>query len=136
MQLPALGIDTSVGGGSMTYSNNNHARENQPSTSGPGHEYELPNFSEFSDTPMTASQLTPHARLPSVDGRESLDQGMMWNGNNQQQHQYGTGGAGGMLGNHGPNEEEEDWTRDAIMHMNLAASGSAADGGAGAAMAR
>lgn len=135
MQLPALGIDTSVGGGSMSY-NNNHGRGNQSATSGQGHEYELPNFSEFGDTPMTASQLTPHARLPAVDGRESFDEGMMWNGDNQQQHQYGAGGGGGMLGNHGANEEEEDWTRDAIMHMNLAASGNAGGGGAGSGVAR
>ncbi|KXJ94815.1 acyl-CoA ligase [Microdochium bolleyi] len=122
---PALGIDTSVGGGGGA------ARE--PTT---GHSYELPSFGDFGDTPITANQSTPHIRLPSVDGREPYDDPSMWGGPQQQYSNGGSAAAGasrspgGMLGS-GPvgvngQDDEEDWTRDAIMHMNLASGGGGA----------
>jgi hypothetical protein len=48
---------------------------------------------------------TPQIRLPGVDGRESLDDGSWAPG-----HHVQTSGL----------DDEEEWTRDALMHMNLA----------------
>ncbi|ORY70027.1 acyl-CoA ligase [Pseudomassariella vexata] len=64
--------------------------------------FDLPDFNRFGDeTTLTSKQqshATPQIRLPDVDGREPE----MWNPK-------------GL-----PVNDEEDWTRDAIMNMNLA----------------
>ncbi|KAI1879756.1 hypothetical protein JX265_002710 [Neoarthrinium moseri] len=67
-----------------------------------GHGYDLPSYDRFGgDTPASAvpqSATTPQIRLPSVDGREPE-----------------------MLSPaDGQGADEDDWTRDAMMHMNLA----------------
>jgi hypothetical protein len=54
-----------------------------------------------------SSQTPPQIRLPGVDGRESLDDWDLRPGSGN-----GSGGGG--------KEEEDDWTRDAYMSMNLA----------------
>ncbi|KAK1756280.1 meiotically up-regulated gene 62 protein [Echria macrotheca] len=96
------------------------------------HGYDLPDFDKFgSDSdeaaapppvgpkpygtntspPGTAS--TPQIRLPGVDGRESLDD---WN-----MRPLSTVQAGGQVGTAiTDNNEDDDWTRDAYMSMNLA----------------
>lgn len=73
-----------------------------------GHGYVLPDFDSFGredggPPPVGAKpgQTPPTIHLPGVDGRESMD---LWK--NQQ------GGGGG--------QSEEDWTAQALMHMNLA----------------
>ncbi|TPX13825.1 uncharacterized protein E0L32_005769 [Thyridium curvatum] len=61
-------------------------------------------------------QPPPTIHLPSVDGRESLDEWQRMGGGGGAG--AGAGGAGAKLV--GGGDDEEDWTRDAIMHMNLA----------------
>ena len=58
---------------------------------GPGYGH-----AHYGDRGSGDGQVPPQIRLPSVDGREN-----MWLGNRE-------------------GENEEDWTADAIMHMNLA----------------
>lgn len=94
------------------------------------HGYDLPDFEHFNDDPeeederpppvgrkpdmMTTYQrvtssgsgMGPQVRyLPGVDGRESFD---------------GGGSGGGGVGGQGAGEEDDEWTRDAKMSMNLA----------------
>lgn len=73
----------------------------QINTAAAGHNYQSPHYSDFSaDSTRRASTLTgtPVIRLPGVDGREPE-----------------------MISPTDANPGDEDtWTRDAIMHMNLA----------------
>lgn len=81
-----------------------------------GQDFQLPDFERFgttdseqgpsnvgpkSDLRSMRSQTTPQIRLPGVDGREALD---LWQDPNRN------------------GDDEEDWTKNAIMHMNLAGS--------------
>lgn len=81
-----------------------HGTANAP----PGHGYVLPDFDNFGrdDAPppvgakpgSRAGQAPPQIKLPGVDGRESVE---LW--------KTREGG-----------QDEEDWTSQALMHMNLA----------------
>lgn len=62
-------------------------------------------------------QPPPTIHLPSVDGRESLDEWQRMGGGGGAGVGAGAGAGGKMAGG---GDDEEDWTRDAIMHMNLA----------------
>lgn len=79
----------------------------------PGQDFGLPDFQRYGETqtqqgPVSAGpkselrslrgQAPPQIRLPGVDGREEID---FWRDPNG-------------------NDEEEDWTTNAMMHMNLA----------------
>lgn len=84
-----------------------------PIASHPSHSRQLePQYDGFQGPPLPGPKpgtragegdgSTPHIRLPGVDGRESLD---FW-------------GRGDPTKD--SETDEEDWTADAIMHMNLA----------------
>lgn len=65
------------------------------------HGYDLPDFEHFGEAPAHRTSVdTPEIRLPSVDGREPV----LYSPREGQR----------------ASNADEDWTRDAIMHMNLA----------------
>ncbi|KAK1965879.1 acyl-CoA ligase [Colletotrichum sublineola] len=84
-----------------------YAQQGQANAS-TGHGYALPDFDQFGrddDPPPvgakpSAGQSAPQINLPGVDGRENRD---TWNSSQQE---------GG--------QSDEDWTAQALMHMNLA----------------
>ncbi|KAF3348004.1 hypothetical protein VD0002_g3557 [Verticillium dahliae] len=91
-------------------SSDSQTARGQPSLSGSGHtgQYGSGDYAQYGEEvpPAVAPKpgahggaRPPQLRLPGVDGRESME---LW-----------------RKGNEGPTDEE-DWTRDAIMHMNLA----------------
>ncbi|KAG7105476.1 hypothetical protein HYQ45_018579 [Verticillium longisporum] len=91
-------------------SSDSQTARGQPSLSGSGHagQYGSGDYAQYGEEvpPAVAPKPGAHGgvgppqlRLPGVDGRESME---LW-----------------RKGNEGPTDEE-DWTRDAIMHMNLA----------------
>ncbi len=113
--------------------------QNRTSVAAFPHGYDLPDFDQFDgrgtptpppavgpkpSSPTTATGLpslsfslggnrlsqAPQIRLPGVDGRESLDD---WDLRPRS-------GIGGTLAVTNNTEEEDDWTRDAYMSMNLA----------------
>jgi hypothetical protein len=80
------------------------------STLGPSNPYPAPGVVSPLST-MTAGSggsgsERRQSRLPAIDGREALT----WDDDS----------AGGHAGQQGAGPEDDDWTRDAIMHMNLA----------------
>ena len=65
----------------------------------------------------------PTLSLPSVTGRESLvPEESIWNPPSPQDRRQGAGGGGLRVAN-ASSDDEDDWPQEAIMHMNLAGTG-------------
>ncbi|KAH8673783.1 acyl-CoA ligase [Xylariales sp. PMI_506] len=101
-ELPPAELPASGGSGSPHFPMAPPPINTSVGGSAAGHGYELPDYNDFGDTPLSAqvqSADTPQIRLPGVDGREP----------ELISPTHNSGGG-----------EEDNWTRDAIMHMNLA----------------